>query len=104
MVFRNKVIYRRDNSGHSAMRSNKARWSDTAVWNVFEGDDESVGGSVLSAFMVLPISLASGNFCASPVSVQQALYLLAVEQAAIVVRAVHRRRQLLLARGVHLWN
>jgi hypothetical protein len=98
------MIYRRDNSGHAAMRSNQARGSDMAVRNVFKGDEESAGRSVSSAFVVLPISLASGNFCASPVGAQQALYLLAVEQAAIVVGAIHRRRQLLLARGVHLWN
>ena len=86
------------------MKSNQARGSDRAAWNALKGDGESGGTAALSAFMVLPMSLAAGNFCASAVSAQQVLYLLAVEQATTVVRAVHRRRQLLLARGVHLWN
>ena len=86
------------------MRSNQARGSDTAAWDALKGDGESAGAAALSAFMVLPMSLAAGNFCVSAIGAQQALYLLAVEQAATVLRAVHRRRQLLLARGVHLWN
>jgi hypothetical protein len=78
--------------------------SDTVLRNSFEGNAESVGGAALPAFVVLPTSWASGFFCQTPANAQHALYLLACRQAEVVVRAVHRRRQLLFAHGVHLWN
>ena len=97
-------IYRQDNSGRSAMNNNDTRGLDTAVGNAFEGNGKSAGRTVLSAFVVLPMSWVAGNFCQTPANAQHALYLLACQQAEVVVRAVHRRRQLLSARGVHLWN
>ena len=78
--------------------------SDAVIANAFQGNTESVDGAALPAFVVLPMSWASGNFCQTPANAQHALYLLACQQAEVVVRAVHRRRQLLFARGVHLWN
>ena len=56
------------------------------------------------AFMAFPMSPAFGNFSGHVVNVQQSLYLLAQQQAEIAVRAVHRRRRQIFARGVHLWN
>ena len=86
------------------MNHNNSRGMDMTLWNAFGGGGESTGRVGLSAFVVLPMSWASGNFCQTPANAQHALYLLACQQAAVVMRAVHRRRQLLFARGVHLWN
>ena len=86
------------------MKSKDSHGSDTAVWNAFERDRQSAGRSALSGFVVLPMSWAAGNLCQTSANAQHALYLLAFQQAAVVLRAVHRRRQLLVARGVHLWN
>ena len=86
------------------MNDNDACGSDTAVGNAFEADEQSVGRSVQSAFVVLPMSWAAGHCCPTLAHAQHALYLLACQQAEAVVRAFHRRRQLLFARGVHLWN
>ena len=86
------------------MNHEDTRGTDTAVGNAFEGNGESGGRSMFSAFVVLPMPWTAGNFCPTPAHAQHALYLLACQQAEVVLRAVHRRRQLLLARGVHLWN
>ena len=84
--------------------NNEICGSDMTVWNSFEEAKESVGRSTLSAFVILPMSSACGNVCPTAANAQHALYLLACQQAEVVVRAVHHRRQLLSARGVHLWN
>jgi hypothetical protein len=83
------------------MNNDDARSSDAARRNAFDEDGESTASSGIA---VLPISWASDNFCQAPANTQYALYLLACQQAKVVVRAVRRRRQLLFARGVHLGN
>jgi hypothetical protein len=88
------------------MNHNSNHRTDATAWNAFGGDSESIERPGLSAFVVLPMSWAPGNICIcqAPVNAQHALYLLACQQAEAVVRAVHRRRQRLFARGTHLWN
>lgn len=85
------------------MRSNDSRGSNAAVWNAFERNEESAA-KVSSSFTVLPMFWTAGNFCQTTANAHHALYLLAFQQAEVVMRTVRRRRQLLVARGVHLWN
>jgi hypothetical protein len=84
--------------------NNNSCGSDMVIPKTFEGVTESTGDAALPAIVVLPVSWASGIFCQTPIDAQHVLYLLACQQAEVVVRAVHRRRQLLFAQGVHLWN
>jgi hypothetical protein len=80
------------------------RKSDTAVGAVIEREGESAKKPLLSGFVVFPMPWPTGNVCQTLVDAQYALYQLASKQAAVAVQASRHRRQLLFARGGHLWN
>ena len=98
----NKIAHRHNSARH-AMNHHDTRWLDRAVGNLVAENEESIGGASPSAFAILPMPWVCDS-CQSPANAQQALYLLASQQAEIAVRAVQGRRQWLFARGVHLWN
>ena len=96
-------IDQRDSSGRHAMNHNDIRGVDRAAGIAFGENGESIAEPALSAFVILPMSWVY-NSCQTTANVQQALYLLARQQAEVAVRAVQCRRHVLFARGVHLWN
>jgi hypothetical protein len=77
---------------------------ETPFQRVSAEQHKAVESAGLSAFMVLPIGWTMGHACQTPASAQNALFLFACQHAAMAVMASRRRRQVLFARGVHLWN
>ena len=64
------------------MNHHDTRWLDRAVGNLVAENEESIGGASPSAFAILPMPWVCDS-CQSPANAQQALYLLASQQAEI---------------------
>ena len=76
----------------------------TAFQKMLGEENRAAEGSLSSSFLILPMSWLVGQGCQTPAGAQNALFLVAYQQATAIVMAARRRRQMLFARGVHLWN